>query len=149
MRGEYFHKALASLKLITWPVVEVSADNHMIKHVDLQYPGSFAQPAGQPNVGSAWSRVTGYAARGIRQSIFRQASRRKTLGKHSKGGRRGGRLKIDWTKSLPREWPMCIDCWLDLWEHLKGPEGVSVGDCWDSLRGLQWTITAPADNICP
>jgi hypothetical protein len=34
------------------------------------------------------------------QSIFRSAPRRETLGKHLKGGRRGGELKIDWTKPL-------------------------------------------------
>jgi hypothetical protein len=39
---------------------------------------------------------------GIMQRIFRSAPRRETLGKHSKGGRRGGELKIDWTKPLPR-----------------------------------------------
>jgi hypothetical protein len=38
----------------------------------------------------------------IMQRIFRSASRRETLGKHSKGSRRGGGLKIDWTKPLPR-----------------------------------------------
>jgi hypothetical protein len=38
----------------------------------------------------------------IMQRIFSSASRRETLGKHSKGGRRGGGLKIDWTKPLPR-----------------------------------------------
>ena len=38
----------------------------------------------------------------IVQRIFSSASRRETLGKHSKGGRRGGGLKIDWTKPLPR-----------------------------------------------
>ena len=38
----------------------------------------------------------------ILQRIFSSASRRETLGKHLKGGRRGGGLKIDWTKPLPR-----------------------------------------------
>ena len=51
---------------------------------------------------------------GILQSIFRSASRRETLGKHLKGGRRDGGLKMDWTKPLPRAWPMCIECRLDL-----------------------------------
>ena len=46
----------------------------------------------------------------VTQSIFSSASRRETLGKHSKGDRRGGGLKIDWTKPLPSAWPMCIDC---------------------------------------
>ena len=40
-------------------------------------------------------RKTGY---GIVQSIFSLATRREMLGKHLKGGRRGGGLKIDWTK---------------------------------------------------
>ena len=35
-----------------------------------------------------------------------EAPRRDTLGRHSKGGRRGGGLKIDWTKPPPRAWPM-------------------------------------------
>src|SRR5271165_1938109 len=55
-----------------------------------------------------------YAGSGIMQSIFRSASRRETLGKHLKGGRRDGGLKMDWTKPLPRAWPMCIECRLDL-----------------------------------
>ena len=33
----------------------------MIKHVDLQNPGSFAQPASQPDIGFTWSRL----ARGV------------------------------------------------------------------------------------
>ena len=56
----------------------------------------------------------------------RLATRRETLGKHLKGGRRGGELKIDWTKPLPRAWPMCIVCRVDLWQGLKEPEAVSV-----------------------
>src|SRR6266566_1417645 len=55
-----------------------------------------------------------YSVNGILQSIFRSASRRETLGKHSKGGRRDGGLKMDWTKPLPRAWPMWIECRLDL-----------------------------------
>jgi hypothetical protein len=46
--------------------------------------------------------IIDYAAYGIMQSIFRSASRRETLGKHLKGDRRGGELKIDWTKPPPR-----------------------------------------------
>ena len=65
-----------------------------------------------------------YHELGIVQSIFRSATRRETLGKHSKGGRRGGELKIDWTKPPPRAWPMCIDCRLDLW---RGSEGAASG----------------------
>src|SRR5260370_35509332 len=58
------------------------------------------------------------------QRIFSSASRRETLGRHSKGGRRGGGLKIDWTKPPPRAWPMGIDCRLDLG---RGAEGVRGG----------------------
>jgi transposase len=36
------------------------------------------------------------------QRIFSSATRRETLGKHLKGSRRGGELKIDWTKPPPR-----------------------------------------------
>jgi hypothetical protein len=36
------------------------------------------------------------------QRIFSSATRRETLGKHLKGDRRGGELKIDWTKPRPR-----------------------------------------------
>src|SRR5271166_599073 len=43
---------------------------------------------------------------GIMQSIFRSASRREALGKHSKVGRRDGGLKMDWTKPLPSALPM-------------------------------------------
>jgi hypothetical protein len=55
-----------------------------------------------------------YSVNGILQSIFRSASRREALGKHSKGRRRDAGLKMDWTKPLPRAWPMCIECRLDL-----------------------------------
>jgi hypothetical protein len=37
----------------------------------------------------------------IMQRIFSSATRRETLGKHLKGCRRGGELKIDWTMSCP------------------------------------------------
>jgi hypothetical protein len=53
--------------------------------------------------------IIDYAASGIMQSSFRPASRRETFGRHAKGGRRDGGLKIDWTKPLPSAWPMCID----------------------------------------
>jgi hypothetical protein len=46
-------------------------------------------------------KVRHYDELDIMQSIFRSATRRETLGGHSKGGRRGGELKIDWTKPLP------------------------------------------------
>jgi hypothetical protein len=68
--------------------------------------------------------IIDYAGCGIMQSIFRSATRREALGSHSEGGRRGGELKIDWTKPLPRAWPMCIDCRLDLW---RGSEGAASG----------------------
>ena len=55
-----------------------------------------------------------YSVNGIMQRIFRSASRRETFGKHSKGGRRDGGLKMDWTKPPPTAWPMCIECRLDL-----------------------------------
>src|SRR5260370_22068489 len=58
------------------------------------------------------------------QRIFSSATRREALGKHFKGGRRSGELKIDWTKPPPRAPPMCIDCGLDLW---RGSEGVGSG----------------------
>src|SRR5271166_2151435 len=86
---------------------------------------------------------------GIVQSIFRSASRRETLGRHSKGRRRGGGLKMDWTK--PRD-SACLCVLIAGWisgEDLKGPDAVGVGDCRDSLRGLQWAITASGDKICP
>jgi alcohol dehydrogenase, propanol-preferring len=59
------------------------------------------------------------------REIFSSATRRETLGKHLKGDRRGGELKIDWTKPPPRARPMCIDCGLDLW---RGSEGVGTHD---------------------
>ena len=86
---------------------------------------------------------------GILQSIFRSASRRETLGRHSKGRRRGGGLKMGWTK--PRD-SACLCVLIAGWisgEDLKRPDAVGVGDCRDSLRGLQWAITASGDNICP
>ena len=70
-----------------------------------------------------------YSVNGILQSIFRSASRRETLGKHSKGSRRDGELKMDWTKPPPRVRPMCIVCRLDLWQ---GSEGAGSGQ----RRGL-------------
>jgi ATP-dependent DNA ligase len=42
--------------------------------------------------------IIDYAASGIMQRIFSSATRRELLGKHLKGVRRGGELKIDWTK---------------------------------------------------
>ena len=37
----------------------------MIEDVDLQNPGSFAQPASQPDISFARCRIPGYAASGI------------------------------------------------------------------------------------
>jgi len=53
---------------------------------------------------SGWRavRILVYAESYIVQRIFSSATRRETLGKHLKGGRRGGELKIDWTKPPPR-----------------------------------------------
>ena len=34
-------------------------------------------------------------------------------------------------------------------EDLEELEAANVGDCWDGSRGLEWIITASADNICP
>ena len=55
----------------------------------------------------------GFAPR-LTQSIFRPASRREWLGKHTKDDRRDAGLKMGWTKPLPSGWPMGIDCRLDL-----------------------------------
>ena len=44
------------------------------------------------------------------QSIFRPASRRETLGKHSEDSRRDGGLKMGWTKPLGCDVPMGFDC---------------------------------------
>ena len=43
-------------------------------------------------------RILVYVGSDIMQRIFSSATRRELLGKHLKGGRRGGELKIDWTK---------------------------------------------------
>jgi hypothetical protein len=72
------------------------------------------------------------------QRIFRLASRREWLGRYSKGGRRGGELKIDWTKPLPSARPMCIECRLDLW---RGAEAVGGGK---ASRLAGWLAGAPA-----
>jgi hypothetical protein len=52
-----------------------------------------------------------------------------------KGGRRDGELKIDWIKPLPRAWPICIDCRLDLW---RGSEEAASGQ----RRGLSGWLAA-------
>jgi hypothetical protein len=83
------------------------------------------------------------------QRIFSSAPRRETFGRHFKGGRRGGELKIDWTNRCP-ERGLCvlIAGWIS-GKDLKGPEAVSVGDCRDGSRRLEWVMTVSADNICP
>ncbi len=54
--GEPFSQKATFLEAeISWPAAEASADNHVIKHVDLQNPGFFAQLASQPDIGFAWS----------------------------------------------------------------------------------------------
>jgi len=56
----YFHKTPASLKL-RYPGRPLKG-RPIITRLNiliLQYPASFAQPASQPNIGFAWSRVTG------------------------------------------------------------------------------------------
>jgi hypothetical protein len=44
---------------MTWPTAERLADNNVIEHVDLQNPGSFGQPASQPDISFARCRITG------------------------------------------------------------------------------------------
>ena len=82
------------------------------------------------------------------QRIFRSATRRETLGRHSKGGRRGGELKIDWTKPPPRARPMCIDCRLDLWRGSAGVASVSVGNR-GMVHGGRMGYHCVGDHICP
>ena len=80
------------------------------------------------------------------QSIFRSASRRETLGRHSKGRRRGGGLKMDWTKPrTARGLCVLIAGWIS-GEVLKGPEAGSVGDfkpgarqSHDAAQPIRWT----------
>jgi hypothetical protein len=50
---------------VSWSAAKRPADNQMIEHVDLQNPGSFAEPASQPHIGFTGSRVPSYAAYGI------------------------------------------------------------------------------------
>src|SRR5271165_7002149 len=42
---------------ITWSTVKRLTDNDMIEHVDLQNPGSFGKPAGQPDISFARRRI--------------------------------------------------------------------------------------------
>ena len=58
--------------------------NKSVKYLESGFPGVM-----EPN-----------ADLGITQSIFRPASRRETLGEHTKGDRRDGDLKMGWTKPL-------------------------------------------------
>jgi hypothetical protein len=64
--------------------------------------GKFPEVQGSIAALDVQDAIIDYAACGVMQSIFRSAPRCETLGRHSKGGRRGGELKIDWTKPLPR-----------------------------------------------
>jgi hypothetical protein len=65
VHGERFHDSfrICSQKAslfeaeVSWLAAEGPADNHMIEHVDLQNPGSFAEPASQPHIGFTGSRV--------------------------------------------------------------------------------------------
>ena len=64
---------------ISLPAVHRLADDHVIKHLDLENPGSFIEPPSQTKISFARTRVAGYAACGIMQSSFRSASRRERL----------------------------------------------------------------------
>jgi hypothetical protein len=83
------------------------------------------------------------------QSSFRPASRRETFGRHSKGGRRDGGLKIDWTKPLPSAWPMCIDHT----HHVPSSDARSVTESAPASQGgfCQPTPTAqqPSQSLTP
>jgi hypothetical protein len=59
------------------------------------------------------------------QSIFRPASRREALGKHSKGGRRGGGLKMDGQNRCPERCLCVLIAGGISGEDLKGHEAVS------------------------
>ena len=73
VHGERFHdssrvrsqKASLFETEVSCSAAEGPADNHMIEHVDLQNPGSSAEPAGQPDIGFTRRRVPSYAASGI------------------------------------------------------------------------------------
>jgi hypothetical protein len=72
------------------------------------------------------------------QSIFRPASRREVLGELAAGSRRGGGLKMGWTKRSGcglwrRLWVSIAGSILD--EDLKRSEGMSV---WDAAGMSRW-----------
>ncbi len=50
---------------ISLPAVNQMSDDHVIKHLDLENPGSFAEPPSQAEIRFARARVSGYAAYGI------------------------------------------------------------------------------------
>ena len=53
----------------------------------------------------------------------------------SKGGRRGGELKIDWTKPPDGAWPMGNDCRLDLGRGFESVRGGQRGGSPGGLAG--------------
>jgi len=75
------------------------------------------------------------------QSIFRPASRRKTLGEQSEGDRRDGGLKMGWTKPLPRAWPMGIDCLPDLGRGSDVARSDERVGCFVGSGCVQWPMT--------
>ena len=50
---------------ISLPAVHRLADHHVIKHLDLENPGSFVEPASQTKISFARTRVAGHAASAI------------------------------------------------------------------------------------
>jgi len=55
------------------------------------------------------------ARHAIMQSIFSPAARRDTRREEGNLDRRGGELKMDWTKPLHDARAMCFDCRFELW----------------------------------
>ena len=58
---------------IAWSTLERLTDNDVIEHVDLQNPGSFGQPASQPDISFARRRITGRMVVREDESISRLA----------------------------------------------------------------------------
>ncbi len=50
---------------ICLPIIHRLTDDHVIKHLNLENPGSFVKPASQTKIGFARARVSAYAAYGI------------------------------------------------------------------------------------
>jgi hypothetical protein len=84
-----------------------------------------------------------YADVGIMQSIFRSASRREVLGKHSKGRRRDAGLKMDWTKPLPERGLCVLNAGWILGEDRNGSETVSVRN----RRDGSWVVPMGYHNV--